>query len=84
MPLWFGKDEDLTFGIDWKGDNNGTCSWGSGSGDDSSTCLYGLWQNVSPPNRPAAWVVCHNLLVGGGHLLVFRDICRDPRYGEFA
>ncbi len=48
MPTMFGDKEYMTFGIDWSGNNGGSYSWGSGDGDMSSTCLYGLWQNVSP------------------------------------
>ena len=50
----FGADSDLTFGIDWAGNNGGSMSWGSGDGDDSTTCLYGLWNNVSL-SHDACW-----------------------------
>ncbi len=46
LPSLFGGSTDLTFGINWAGDNGGSLSWGAGDGDDSSTCLYGLWNNV--------------------------------------
>ena len=46
LPTLFGGSADLTFGINWAGDNGGSLSWGAGDGDESSTCLYGLWNNV--------------------------------------
>ena len=48
MPVMFGEKEYMTFGINWAGNNGGSYSWGANDGDMTSTCMYGLWQNVSP------------------------------------
>ena len=54
MPDEFGGDVSMMFNIDWTGSNGGSYSWGKNDGDETSTCLYGLWKNVSLPVPPSA------------------------------
>ena len=52
MPDHFGGDVKVMFGIDWTGSNGGSYSWGKDDGDETTTCLHGLWKDVSPVTRP--------------------------------
>jgi len=54
LPTLFGGSADLTFGINWAGNNGGSLSWDAGDGDDTSTCLYGLWNNVRCSRQPCS------------------------------